>query len=84
MARDVSGDAAEVLATLLSAAKEDDAFRRYVLFLLRLPERQRESLVNSAVHEMKLRREPASAIAAFACLATAEGAATALRFLENA
>lgn len=77
------GDAGETLARLLLAAKEDLAFRQRVLSLLRLPAAQREPLIHSAVHEMRLRGEPEAACAAFATLAAKEGAAAALRYLEE-
>ena len=69
----------DALATLLLAAKEDQEFRRRLEFLLRLPALQRQSLVNTGLHEMEVRGEPAEARAAFAVLATEEGAALALR-----
>ena len=75
-----SGDA---LAHLLLAAQEDDAFRRRLVGLLRLPATQRESLINTALHEMRLRGEPETACAAFATLATEAGAKTALSVLEG-
>lgn len=73
----VSGAAGDVLARLLLEAAEDARLRTQILFLLNLPPKQRESLVNSAVEEMKLRGEPAEFRAAFAVLATEEGARTA-------
>ena len=48
-----------MLARLLLAAREDAKLRAQVLFLLKLPPAQRESLVNSALAEMALRGEPA-------------------------
>ena len=74
---------ADTLATLVLAANEDEEFLRRVQFLLRLPAVQRESLVHTGLHEMEIRGEPASARAAFAVLATEEGAAIALRALES-
>ena len=71
----------DVIARLLLAAKEDDAFRQRILFLLQAPTAQRQSLVNSALHEMSLRGEPQSVRTAFAVLATDEGARAALHVL---
>lgn len=70
----VSGEAGDVLARLLMEAQQDARLRAQILFLLKLPLGQRESLVNSALEEMKLRGEPAEIRAAFAVLATDEGA----------
>ena len=72
----------DVIARLLLAAKEDDAFRQRILFLLQAPAAQRQSLVNSALHEMSMRGEPQNVRAAFAILATDEGARTALNVLK--
>lgn len=77
------GDTGDTLARLLLAAKEDEAFRKRVWFILQLPAAQRESLIHSAVHEMRLRGESEAACAAFATLAAEEGAATARRILEE-
>jgi hypothetical protein len=72
----------DVVAQLLLAAKEDNAFRNRILVLLRSPQTQRQSLINSALHEMALRGEPENIRAGFALLATDEGAQTALRVLN--
>jgi hypothetical protein len=77
-----SGQAIDVIATLLQAARDDSVLRRRLEFLLRLPSLQRESLVNTAVEEMRLRRESAADRAAFAALATDAGAAAARRVLK--
>ncbi len=77
-------DPGEALARLLIAAKEDSGFRRQVLAILRVPTAERASLINTALHEMRLRGESEAACAAFATLATEEGAKVALRVLgEN-
>jgi len=76
-------DAGDALARLLMAAKEDSGFRARVLSVLRAPTLQRESLIHTAVDEMRLRGESEAACAAFATLATEEGAKTALRILEE-
>lgn len=76
-------DTRDALANLLLAAKEDEAFRRQVLLLLRAPSLQRQSRVNTALHEMTLRGEPKSARAAFALLATDEGAKVAMEVLMS-
>lgn len=73
----------ELLASLILAAREDAGFRAQVLALLRLPPAQREPLVRTAVEEMRLRGESRQAQAAFAVLATREGAQTALRLLTE-
>lgn len=77
-ARDASGDA---LARLLLAAKEDAAFRVYLTRILHLPAGPRQSLINTALHEMTLRGEPAEIRAAFASLIAQEAADHALAFL---
>jgi len=77
-------DPGDALARLLIAAKEDSGFRRQVLAILRVPTAERASLINTALHEMRLRGESEAACAAFATLATEEGAKVALRVLgEN-
>lgn len=77
------GDSGDVLARLLQAAKEDNAFREQVLNILRLPLVQRQSIVNNALHEMELKGEPGSVRQAFAVLATEEGAALARKILHD-
>jgi hypothetical protein len=72
----------DALGRLLLAAQEDAALRRQLLFLLRAPSLQRESLVNTAVHEMTLRGESADARTAFALLGSEQGARVALDFLQ--
>lgn len=76
-------DPSSELTTLLLAAREDTAFHRQLLFLLRAPSLQRQSLVNTALHEMTLRGEPKGARTAFALLATDKGAQAALEFLAS-
>ncbi len=76
-------DPGPALTTLLLATRDDAVFRRQLLFLLRAPSLQRQSLVNTAIHEMTLRGEPPAARAAFALLATDEGAKAALEFLAT-
>ena len=76
-----AGDPGDALARLLIAAKEDSAFRNQVLAVLRVPTAQRASLINTAIHEMRIRGESEAACAAFATLATEEGAKVALRVL---
>lgn len=73
----------DVLASLLLAAKDDQAFRRQVLFVLEAPPLQRASLIHSAVHEMTLRGEPAAVRSAFALLATDSGARAAREVLRK-
>ena len=72
----VSSEAGDALARLLLEAAQDARLRAQILFLLNLPPKQRESLVNSALEEMKLRGEAAEFRTAFAVLATDEGAVT--------
>lgn len=74
-------DPHEAIAYLLLAAKEDAAFRARLLALLRAPALQRESLVQTALHEMRLRGEPENICRAFAVLGTESGAQIALRAL---
>jgi len=52
-----TGQVTDVIATLLLAARSDSALRLRLELLLRLPSLQRESLVNTAVAEMRLRGE---------------------------
>jgi hypothetical protein len=78
-----AADPGHELTTLLLAARDDAAFRRQLLFLLRAPSLQRQSLVNTAIHEMTLRDEPREARAAFALLATDAGAKAALEVLAS-
>jgi hypothetical protein len=72
---------ADALARLLASAGEDPVFRGQLTTLLQLPAAERESVINTALHEMRLRGESDSACAAFATLASEEGAAIALRVL---
>jgi hypothetical protein len=81
--RTIERPGADALATLILAAREDEAFRRRLTFVLRLPPKQREALVRTAVDEMRLQGEPAEARAAFVSVATEEGAAIALRLLRE-
>jgi hypothetical protein len=74
---------ADALATLIIAATEDPAFRKRLLFILRLPQSQRAPLIKTAVDEMRLRGEPADIRAAFLMLADEESARTALRLLAG-
>ena len=74
--------AADTLATLILAAREDAAFRARLIFILQLPPAQREPLVKTAVNEMQLRGEPAAVRAAFASLSTDDGARVALDLLK--
>lgn len=76
-------DAPEAVARLLLAAREDEALRKRLLFILRAPKLQRESLVNTALHEMALRGESKEDRRAFAALGTDEGARAALALLEG-
>jgi hypothetical protein len=76
-------DAQDALASLVLAAREDSVFRERVMAVLELPTDRRESLVRSAVEEMKLRGEPAAVRAAFLVLATPEGAAAAAQQIER-
>jgi hypothetical protein len=72
----------DALASLVLAAREDEAFRQRVMSVLKLPPGQRASLVKSAVAEMKLRGEPAAIRAAFLALANPEGADVAARLIK--
>ena len=79
---DDEGSAADALACLVLAAREDEAFRKRVILVLELPARQRESMVRSAVAEMSLRGESRAIQAAFAALSTTEGAEVAARLIQ--
>ena len=76
-----SPDPFAVLADLFRAAEEDAELRRQIESLLRLSSLQRQSLLNTSIHEMTLRGEPADVLAAFQILSTDEGAAAARRLL---
>jgi hypothetical protein len=76
-------DPREVLATLLLAAKADATLRQQIVLLLQTAPAQRESLINTALHQMRLRGESAAACAAFAMLGTEEGAKAALEVLAG-
>lgn len=78
-----NGEPLELLASLLIAARDDEKLRAQILHLSRLPGLQRQSLVNTALHEMMLRGEPSSARAAFSSLASDEGARVAVEFLRD-
>jgi hypothetical protein len=75
--------AADMLATLLLAARDDEKFRRQLELILQLPAAQRESVVNTGLHEMAIRGESAEARAAFAVLATEDGARIAMQMLQR-
>ena len=79
----VSDAAGDALARLLREAGHDAGLRTRILFLLKLPAPQRELLVNTALEQMRLRGEPAGVRAAFAVLATDEGARLARDELER-
>jgi hypothetical protein len=81
--RDAEDEPGEMLASLLLAAKDDPALRDGILALITAPVGQRESMINTALHEMRLRGESAAACAAFATLATEEGAKAAWRVLQE-
>jgi hypothetical protein len=51
-------DPTDAIARLLISANEDDTLRRRVLFLLQAPIAHRQSLINTALAEMKLRGDP--------------------------
>ena len=80
--REDTESAVDAFSSLVLAAREDEAFRKQVMLVVRRPAKQRESMVTSAVEEMKLRGESAAIQAAFAALATAEGAELAARLIE--
>lgn len=80
--REGSG-AREDLTTLLMAAREDDELRAEIENLLQMPDRDRGALIQTAVEEMKLKGESASARAAFAMLGTPEGAAVSQKVLRS-
>jgi len=75
-------DPTDVIASLLLAAKEDPDLYRRMIFLLTAPAAHREPLVNSAIHEMRLRGESAGICAAFATFIPDEGAKAALNILN--
>jgi hypothetical protein len=72
-----------ILADLLLAAQRDEEFRRRVMALLSVPDIPRESLVDSALHEMSLRGEPANVRRAFGLLVSPQGAALAREVLSD-
>ncbi|MDB4384897.1 hypothetical protein N9Z12_02490 [Opitutaceae bacterium] len=74
--------AVEDVATLMLAARENDALRTDIEALLNMPDSARAALIHTVVEEMKLKGEPSSARAAFAMLSTPEGAAAARQALQ--
>jgi hypothetical protein len=72
-------DHREVIAQLVLAAREDEALQRRIEFVLQLPTVQRQSIINTALHEMELRGESNGVREGFAALATDAGAEIALR-----
>jgi hypothetical protein len=74
-------DGGDALASLIMAAREDPGFRAKLVAVLKLPLAQRESLVATAIEEMRIRNESAAVRRAFARLCTEEGAKTALELL---
>lgn len=74
--------AREDVATLLMAAREDEALRAEIENLLQMPDADRGALIQTAVEEMKLKSESATARAAFAMLGTPEGATAAREALR--
>lgn len=74
-------DGRDELASLLMAARDDAAFREQLVFVLRLPQAQREPLIATALEQMTLRGESALARDAFRILSTDEGARQALQAL---
>ncbi len=72
---DLADAAADSIARLLAAAAEDPAFRKRLLFVVRLPDFHRASVVGTAVQEMRLKGEAAADILAFGALADAAVAA---------
>ena len=80
--RDLADAAADAIARLVTAAAEDPAFRRRVLFVVRLPAFHRASVIATAVQEMRLKGEPPADILAFAALADDDAAAKLRSELE--
>ena len=76
-------DPGSLLADLILAAREDVVFRNQILALVSLPLAQREPLIHTALHEMRLRGESAAACAAFGALGTEDGATAAARLLRE-
>jgi hypothetical protein len=73
----------EAIARLVLAAREDAAFRWRLESVLRLPSHHRQSLLNDAVRQMTLKGEPEDLRAAFSILATDDGAAIALKAINQ-
>ena len=73
----------DVITSLLLAAKNNPELRQQLVFLLSAASVHRQSLINTALHQMERQGEPRSVRAAFALLASDEGAKTALNVLRS-
>lgn len=76
-------DGLDEITSLMLAAKEDEKLRKQILFLVSAPTIHRQSMVASALDEMKRRGESKCYRAAFALLGTDEGAKAALELLSG-
>lgn len=72
----------DAFTTLIALAEDDSEVRMRILKILLLDDFNRESLINSFIHEMKIKSAPSEIIAAFACLSDKNIAAKALEILK--
>jgi hypothetical protein len=71
------------IAALFRGAEYDRELRKQIEFLIRLPSLQRQSIINTSLHEMALRGESPAVQVAFGLLATNEGAEAARRWFSQ-
>jgi hypothetical protein len=79
----MNDDPFRAIAALFRGAEYDGELRKQLEFLIRLPSLQRQSIVNTSLHEMALRGEPRDVQVAFGLLATDEGAEAARRWFSQ-
>ena len=73
----------EDFINLMQVAQQDEQLGRTLRNLLSQTAMQRKSLLNTWIHEMRLKKAPSSLIEAVACLLDDEIAEKALAVLEN-
>ena len=73
----------ENFVNLMHAAREDEQMRRTLRGILSQTPMQRKSLLNTWLHEMRLKSAPDALVEAVACLTDDRIAEKALAILEN-
>ena len=76
-------DGGDALASLIGAAQQNPEFQQKLLTLLKLPAQHCRPSIQTAVAEMRLKREPEPACRAFEALQSDEAAAKAIELLER-